>query len=119
MQRVSEVQTIVNAVGHQGTFFIKLSPISTFYWKENDVTSEVNKAEIPKGKAFSGSVAVALKGCKLNNDGMQLSPMLSVMQILVTDAGEGETKRLSTCILDDVSDQGIIETERLMLELDY
>ena len=121
MQRTSASQVIVKPTKNDGTLFIKLSPCITYFWCHDDSYVEVQKTNLPIGSAFSGKVAIVLKGVKLNKEGTELSPMLSVMQIMVTEHAEREPMRLNKCILLDVNEEGNIdqETERLMSQLDY
>jgi hypothetical protein len=64
--------------------FIRLSPACTYYRKVDKQTPmQFTKSERqPQGKCFTGNVAIVLKGVKFTRDGLTVTPIIHVCQVL-------------------------------------
>lgn len=117
-QRTSNIPTA-------GTVFFRLSPAASYYRKyKYPPPVKVDKSEIPHGRLFSGNVALMLKGVKVSLDSKIISPMITVVQVMMTEPPIAEPyaeAHLDRCIVEDVPEDGLVQTTLDMVagDLDF
>jgi hypothetical protein len=90
--------------GKMKPIFLPLASLCVFYKKSTETGLSEKSARPAVGKCFSGRVAIVVKGVKYSQDGKQMTPIMSVAQILEYPHVESELevdKVGYTCLLDE------------------
>ena len=102
---------------NDSAIFIRLSPNVQFYQQEaGQMPEKICKSQVQVGRCYRMRLAFTLKGGKLDRHGREISPMISVFQVLLLGNPTTmlEDEMPSTCILSDP----IMINEEENIELD-
>jgi hypothetical protein len=95
----------------QKPIFIRLSPECVFWQKDGQKLTKITKKDLIIGKAFSGRLAILIKGITISPNAVRMTPMLSICQILAMKDDVKENC-WEQCILDDDVEEEVVQQEQ-------
>lgn len=103
----------------ENAIFLRLAPnCKYFYQKTGENAMSSSRKELEKRRCFSARLAICVKGAKVDSTGIEISPMLSVIQVLLLDLPKMERSEIpDECLLEEPvpqEDAPIEEDEQTM-----